>query len=365
MQTILDRLATDISADTLRFAPVIAADKWVLASGMQKSIRRGDTKRAASFALSLAQQDRRSVWRRLLVTAFEDIGIGNPDTVLDVIAVYKAPAWRREVGDIQAAVHLARKMASAVKSRYATEMFFYIDLSPTAAKLRTCIGSVGDRKLSNIILDSDSKPHERFLALWALAGTKLYPAKGFARTGNFEAAVKILRKLPTPSALTEACISVLKDGQHPLALFLPLAMVVTRKEKLGVEQEQPLSSPEFESVPAYAIDPLYTRIGIASVRQLQKTIPTLKGYSPAQLGETLFFIEGENIDRRLPSDALDTLRQDSIAALMLDLGLEWDAYMALRRCLIKHFDLYNDIRLRQFERSLYGAEPDLLNRIKV
>ncbi|MCE9508323.1 MAG: hypothetical protein K8R48_08455 [Alphaproteobacteria bacterium] len=362
-QSILTRLAAEIPATGLKRIPIIGCDKWVAASGLQKSIRRGDQKLAASFALPLAYADRRMLWRRLLVTAFEDCSMGGPDVVQEVVAAYKCPVWRREIGDTELAVHLARKMAASVKSRYLTEMLFYIDLSVETAKARTCAEKAGNKKLGNIILDPDRQPHERFTALWALAGTKAYPAKGFTRTGDIAVAADALRRLPAPPELTETCIAVLRDMPYPLPLFMPLAWTIFEQQKtdLRVHQERPLSSPEFETVPAFAIDPLYTRIGQASVRQLQKTVPALKGYTPAQLGETLFFICGENIDQRLTSDALDRFRESSIHALMLDLGLDQQEYAVLTRTLIKHWDLYNELRLKQLERSLYGAEADLFS----
>lgn len=362
-QPILNRLSDELPAASLKRIPIIGADKWVICSGMQKSCRRGNEKLAASFALSLAYADRRMLWRRLLVTAFEDVGPANPQLVQEVVAAYKCPAARRAIGDTELAVHLARKMAASVKSRYLTETTFFIDLSQETASSRKCAEKAGNRKLLNIILDPGKQPHVRFTALWALAGTKAYPAKGFARTGDIEAAADALRQLSAPPDLTESCIAVLRDMPYPLPLLMPLASIIFEQQKpdLRVHRERPVGSEVFEGVPAFAIDPLYTRVGIAAARQLQKTVPALKGYTPAQLGESLFFIEGENLDQRLTSDALDKFRQDSIHALMLDLGLDQQEYAVLTRILIKHWGLYNSLRLKQLEKSLFGSEPDLFS----
>ena len=362
-QPILNRLSGEITANSLKRIPIIGCDKWVLASGMQKSIRRGDQKLTVSFALSLSNADRRMLWRRLMITVFEDIGPANPALVQEVVAAYKCPVMRRAIGDTELAVHLARKMSASAKSRYITEATFFTDLSSEAASSRKCVEKAGNRKLLNIILDADKQPYIRFTALWAMAGMKAYPAKGFTRTGDIETAADALRRLPAPPDLTEACIAVLRDMPYPLPLFMPLAWTIFEQQKpdLRVHRERPVGSEIFESVPAFAIDPLYTRVGIAAARQLQKTVPALKGYTPAQLGEGLFFIEGENLDQRLTSDALDKFRQDSVHALMLDLGLDQQEYAVLTRILIKHWGLYNDFRSKQLERSLYGSEPDLFS----
>lgn len=359
----LARLKTELPATGLKKIPLIAADRWILASGLQKSCRRGSERLAASFALSLAHHDRRMLWRRLLVIAFEDIGPANPELVQEAVTIFKFPVMRRELGDTAAAVHLARKMAASVKSRYLTEMLFFADRSKEAASTRKCVEKAGNRKLLNMMLDPDRQPYERGLAIWALAGSKSYPAQGFQRAGDIELAAEALRQLPAPSDLTEGSVAVMRDMRHPLPLFMPLAWEVFEQQKLHlrVQHERPLSSEEFEGVPAFSIDPLYTRVGGSALRQLQKAVPALKGYRPAQLGETLFFIEGENIDKRLTSDMLDQFRQDSIHSLMLDLGLDQQEYAVLTRTLTKHWGLYNTIRLQQLEKSLYGSEPDLFS----
>lgn len=362
-QPILNRLAAEIPTNHLKQVPLIAADKWVQCSGMQKSCRRGNEKLAASFALSLAYADRKMLWRRLLVTVFEDVGPANPELVLEVVAAYKHPSWRREVGDTELAVHLARKMAQSVKSRYLTEMLIFIDSSKDVTSSLKCAEKAGNRKLLNILLDPDKQPYERFIALWATAGTKLYPAKMMARSGDTGVAAEVLRKLPAPPELTEACIAVLRDMPFPLPLFMPLAWAIFEQQKsdLRVQKERPLSCEEFEGVPTFAIDPLYTRLGIAAMRELQKRTLALKGYNPTALGEAAFFIEGENLDRRLTSDTLDKFRQDSIQSLMFSFGLDKQEYALLTRTLIKHWDLYNDFRLKQLGRSLYGSEIDLFS----
>lgn len=360
MHDILQNLADTLPAQRLRRIPLLAADKYILASGFQKSIRRGDAQKTASFALSLAYADRRMLWRRLLVTGFEDIGIANPALIAEIVAVSQNPAFRRKVGDVEVALYLAKKMAASVKSRYLTEAIFLTDLGQSLSKARQSLPKASNRKLSSIILDPEQPAPARFLALWGLAGTKLYAAKGFSRDGDMDAAVKTLRKLPLPAHQIEASIAALKSMQWPLPLFLPLALATVQGEELAIHKEQPVSSPEFEDVPMYAIDPLYTRLGQGCLRQLQKQAAGLKGYSPAQMGECLFFIEGENLDCRLTSPHLEAFRQDSIDALMQDLGLAKEDHQTLKRCLIKYFDRFNDIRLAQFERSVHGTRKGLL-----
>lgn len=58
-----------------------ALDPWIASSLLQKSIRRGETELALRAAYALLGSRGRNVWRRLVVIAFEDVGIGNLDAI--------------------------------------------------------------------------------------------------------------------------------------------------------------------------------------------------------------------------------------------------------------------------------------------
>lgn len=348
-----DRLAAlEAAIGQINRVTRLPGDAWLSASGLQKAIRRGDVQNAAGFALSLSLVDRRKLWSRLQIISLEDIGPANPELVIDIIAAFKSPLWRKRIGDTRAAVHFAKCMARSVKSRFLTEAIFLTDLGEEASSLRKRLPRLSNKTLAFITLDPDKPAHERFMALHALAGTKLYPAKGFSRVGDLEAACDVMRRLPGSSELVEVCISVLRDLRWPLALWMPLAVGMV--DDCRVEKDRPLSAPQIEGVPVYAAD-MYTRSGLASLRQLQRQVPALKAYSPAQVNEAAFFIEGENLDRRLTSEALGAFRLRSISALMADLGLDWDDYQALERALIKNWNVYNEIRLERLDQVLHGS----------
>ena len=54
----------------------LRCDRWLALSAMQKSIRRGDGLTAQRALRTLYQHDPSSTWRRLLIIACEDVGIG-------------------------------------------------------------------------------------------------------------------------------------------------------------------------------------------------------------------------------------------------------------------------------------------------
>lgn len=64
----------------------------VVASALQKEIRRGDERRAVYWALLLLEAAPYYAWKRVLVTAAEDVGLAAPEVVAEVVNL--AVAWR-------------------------------------------------------------------------------------------------------------------------------------------------------------------------------------------------------------------------------------------------------------------------------
>ena len=61
-------------------------------SAMQKEIRRGDEEAAVYWALLLHAKSPQYCWKRVLVTAAEDIGLGDPEVVAQVYSL--AAGWK-------------------------------------------------------------------------------------------------------------------------------------------------------------------------------------------------------------------------------------------------------------------------------
>jgi len=63
-----------------------------VASALQKEVRRGDLESAVYWGLILYEAAPQYAWKRVLVTAGEDIGFGDPDVVAKVCSM--ATAWK-------------------------------------------------------------------------------------------------------------------------------------------------------------------------------------------------------------------------------------------------------------------------------
>ena len=97
-ETIFDAVLDDLT-DELRGratpAPIpLATDSWVARSVLQKAIRRGMLELALSAAAQLVVIDRRTLWRRLIVTALEDLGPQEFETTSAIVCAARNSGWR-------------------------------------------------------------------------------------------------------------------------------------------------------------------------------------------------------------------------------------------------------------------------------
>jgi replication-associated recombination protein RarA len=107
------------------------ADRWVTNSLLQKAIRRSEAIVAERAALTFLQQGGSAIWRRFLIIAFEDVGIACPDTVAMVVAASADSTWRKNVGgEERVAIHLARMLSEAPKSRSAEHLITTANCHP-------------------------------------------------------------------------------------------------------------------------------------------------------------------------------------------------------------------------------------------
>src|SRR5690349_12424897 len=95
---VKQRLACEIDSSSVPTTRLIAADRWVVSSLLQKSIRRGETQIAQDAAFTLVKLNGAAIWRRLMVIAFEDVGIGSVDALTTTVAATGDSAWRKNHG---------------------------------------------------------------------------------------------------------------------------------------------------------------------------------------------------------------------------------------------------------------------------
>ncbi len=353
---ILEKLAVAIKGTPCKYIDPLQADKYILSSAWQKSVRRGQVHTALSAASAFWHADRQAFWRRMHLLAIEDMCAGDTDTVIKVLTATSSAIWRRRVGDLSVGLYLTRLLCGAVKSRMGDELFTQAERAPEYKALRHSLVAANDTTLAAYAGNEEAPLIERALSLWYLSGTRKYPSDVMpARHGDPAKGIEVLRKLGVPVDLVEACISVTGRTAYPLAIFMPLIWqtVQSQPKPLYVWQEPLPPVPEVNGIPVYAVD-MFTRVGQTSFRHLKHAVPVLKSFSVRQIGLALFYIEGCRVNKLLTSDYLEEFRRAGEIADIEGSGLSVPEYLGLRECLIENIQTLHQIRCTQVQKYLAG-----------
>ncbi len=96
--------------------------KYKVGSALQKAVRRGHADLAAKFAQAIHNSSESDyVWHRLIVIAFEDVGVANIPMLAQMCHAARFKTVRSQYDGARLASYLAHSLASGVKSRSFTE----------------------------------------------------------------------------------------------------------------------------------------------------------------------------------------------------------------------------------------------------
>ena len=332
---------------------VEGADRWVLASLLQKGVRRGRCELALGASLKLLELDPSRLWRRLMTVALEDVGVGDLDVALDLVAISALPVARRLLGGSRASLEILIPLACrAMKDRTADHLASLVRWRG----LSTDHGRVGEGEAMLSLLSS----HPRAPA--SSAGIRLHqPAEGLPEIVSvdgqgIDAPGYQLRQMPAvqprysvaeptwqdhvyaafalggawergklkleevlehfgrqgaPLALLEACGAYGRRCGDGLFIYALTAWMIWKKqnpEPLALAR-QGLQGQDLGGVPDYGLDPLRTRLGRRAVelwlRSYLEKVPFdgrqvmagLWNGEAALCNQTLFWEAGGEIQR--------------------------------------------------------------------
>jgi hypothetical protein len=282
-------------AESINPAPISpCADRWLLASLLQKAIRRDQPHMALGAALSLLEIDSARVWRRLATVALEDIGVGDLDVTLLLLAASTAAVVRRALGGNRECLAAIMPLAcKAVKDR-------------TADHLGSLV------RYGRSFMDGGSPdPQPPLSGRWL----------DYVRTGAslahtwkeglspVDGVLECFQALEAPAALLEGCSLYARRVRDELFIH---ALTAWRIWKDEAPESVALARPSLEGhdlggMVDYALDPLHTRLGRRAVEVWLKSYlqPPPFGLRPvaaalwnqesALCGQTLFWGLGGEI----------------------------------------------------------------------
>lgn len=235
---------------------------WIAASLLQKAIRRGHLSLAIAAANALLDVSPDRLWKRLVVIAVEDIGVGGIDMVYHTIAaacertrLVRRHDPRKIVGV------LAYGLAMSAKCRACDDLFVVANEDPSLELDRLEIAGASSADLYRNILH-DHSIHRR-----AIAALRLIERGGKA---TYDDLFLALTEASAPFTLSNVCRRAFSLTREPITALLPMLWPPFQGQ-ITVRQDDVLS-PEvmISGIPGWALDQ-FTRPGLAALAQLRRT----------------------------------------------------------------------------------------------
>lgn len=281
---------------------------WIAMSLMQKAIRRGHTELALTGAATLLQNSPDRLWRRLGITAYEDIGVGDFDAVALTTAGLTGKVWRKGIGGEWAvASYLVQRLCRSAKCRATDDLTMVCMAHPSLTDDRHDFAKLMTPELLEIAL-GDDQVSRRALALWFAIGTKRYRGVNLPhRLGEPQAILDALCDHGIPDTVVEVCREGLKKSGEILPAFLPLLWRELDRSESWVKADDRHQEEIIHGIPSWAYG-YHTRDGKGALRAFRnmdcETTRWLRDTVSAKehgrvLGEMLFRVESGYVDQRL------------------------------------------------------------------
>jgi hypothetical protein len=331
-------------------------NKWLVRSGLQKAIRRGDVETALKCAGYLYNDDPTYLWRSLAIITIEDISIGNPELVWQVVAFSKNKKVRMSLGDLTLTAHVIEEACKSPKSRICCELSVSVDYSTEGIVQYNRYSQMSTEELVGWALEGNGTEtlEERYLAICTLAG--FVPRKTEQRRkrdipGLTQVIDAYCERLPEEyhHAIKQCTLSAVDSMHLALAPILELS-----HNTMGGWEVEPDDMPielRLKGLSGAALD-MHNRQGkfalkafYTSLRKEYEVIDAIPSEKAVYaMGSTVFVVEGGQVDRRLVIPHLSYLKDRQDEVLMLWGGVPNESLADVRDIVEKEIKRLNDKR---------------------
>lgn len=263
---------------------------------------------ALRAAATLVNADVRVLWRRLVVTALEDLGIGEVDLLARIVAAARDRAWRQKVGgDWRIAAALIERACTGTKCTSANDLRTVATEDPALDEFKSSLCEAELPDLLDLMTDERQPVVRRAVAVLLVHGEDAGPAAPLhiaPDPGAVFAAFGEAGRYGHVAATYHQAFRQSRVSLAPLSLCLwPDSRDI---ELSGMDDDLPPVSWLGEA-PSFAYDQ-YTRPGLAAIRRYAFTSPAWQEFAgrwriarsdwPKAAGELLFRAEGAVLANR-------------------------------------------------------------------
>lgn len=300
---------------------------WLLASLLQKAVRRGDLTVARRAGHQLLHADPNRLWRRLMVVALEDIGLGDPEAAASLVGLAAVPETRRLFANPEEALDVALRLAcDAIKDRTG-DHFGSIAREMISAPHSLTLASTNARLA---VLLSSYLPWRRRLRAALLLGEDEAPAA--QRLAAYEPLSEGFRALGVPGVLMDACELYRYKARDPLPLFVPLGFGLWLSQgasRATITHSVPPSE-AIGGIPDYAFDPLHTRLGRRAVDLWLRSYLQRPPFETRQIAAALWNLESGVCSKTLDWGLGQEIAEQAWGADLIAVGVPAGRHEALK-----------------------------------
>ena len=326
-------------------------DPWIARSVLQKSVRRSNADLAARAARSLWEIDPAALWKRLLVIAWEDIGIGDLAAVMTATAATSAQ-WRRSVGhEVVIAVAVARMLAGAAKDRGTESLAGAAINHPDQGQCRRQMTQSTMQERLELVADTTLPLPERAVAAWYASGVDDWRLNRVGR-GDLPALLQTYRTMGVPETIVAATAMAIRKVREPILLLLPLLSAYADPEP---DRTSDILLPPMTLVgdlPLCSLD-IFTRLGKTAISRFAKSnqavgealtplLPSSRWAKAAGYG--VFYAEGGLVTPKHTWWGSSTIERLGIEADFLPLGFPAEAIPGFLQVVAAELPDLNSIR---------------------
>ena len=332
---------------------LLAIDPWVASSLLQKAIRRGDVDTAERAAFTLSRHRGQGIWRRLIVVAFEDVGVGSVDALIQTTTACTSAAWRLRAGGDEFALRMVvRRLAAAPKDRSADHLICAAHDHPTLEEDRRQVGAMSPAQRLVLVADTTSSLPVRAIAAWYASGVEWGKERRIGR-GDLGALMGAFRDLGVPSDLVSAAYSAALRTREPIVVMTPLIWLAS--EKAGGHHVVDCPTPPVRLIgelPAYALDK-HTALGKAAIHRFARECPAVRGVLAAYVPEyrandaacmAAFYADAAPVARRFDWNGSVELERLGVENDMLKVGVTREGVSPVLEAVRDNLEQLNAIR---------------------
>jgi len=359
LQALLEKELT--AFEPIEYAPITVSDincKWKFSSAKQKSIRRGFVSDAVKYALVFHSLDSTAFWTRLVLVAYEDVGLGGVMVLALTLIAAKSKAWRRKVGEEKVVQFIVQMLTQSVKDRSLCD--YMISLWYTGRKQKDLIllKNATLPELSDFVLSESNSTAFRASAAWILSGAK-YENKNLPLrlVTSKEILTSTIVALKVPALIKYVCLRGLTASRYPMPLILPFLWQMKQKSLFFSVEKATFSERSYiGGLPPESWDQ-YVREGRNSILYFGKACKqidnwlTQKGIITreprlAAIGAAVFICEGAKLDRTLVFEGSSEITETAEKFDYANAGLSLDSGRTLAGLIEANSDILRQSRIR-------------------